>query len=99
MEVVQIIGNTNESTYADGIAYEIEKFEVSNGVNIKKIGVCYDKTPDINAKEIYHDYDAEAIICLHIKHPIEFVEVPKDRYVLWHGYDPTDPEYRPEESS
>ena len=78
MEVVQIIGNTNESTYADGIAYEIEKFEVSNGVNIKKIGVCYDKTPDINAKEIYHDYDAEAIICLHIKHPIEFVEVPKD---------------------
>ena len=78
MEVVQIIGNTNESTYADGIAYEIEKFEVSNGVKIKKIGVCYDKTPDINAKEIYHDYDAEAIIYLHIKHPIEFVEVPKD---------------------
>ena len=58
--------------------YEIEKFEVSNGVKIKKIGVCYDKTPDINAKEIYHDYDAEAIIYLHIKHPIEFVEVPKD---------------------
>ena len=78
MEVEQIIGNTNESTYADCVAYEIEKYEVSNGVKIEKIGVCYDKAPDINAKEIYHDYDAEAILSLHMNKSLGFVEVPKD---------------------
>lgn len=77
MEVKQIIGNANESMYADAVVYEIKNYEVNTGIKIKKLGVCYDKTPDMKAEKIYFTFDAKAILYLHIKRPIEFVKVPK----------------------
>lgn len=75
MGVNQIVGNTKEATYADNIAYSIEKYEQKNKLSVTSIGIAYDKHGDIDSEALYVDYAIEPLLQMHIGKDIKYVEV------------------------
>ena len=93
MGVNQIVGNTKEATYADNIAYSIEKYEQKNKLSVTSIGIAYDKHGDIDSEALYVDYAIEPLLQMHIGKDIKYIEVPDsvvNKYFAekdWTSYD------------
>ena len=77
MGVNQIVGNTKEATYADNIAYSIEKYVQKNMISVTSIGIAYDKHGDIDSEALYLDYAIEPLFQMHIGKDIKYIEVPE----------------------
>lgn len=93
MGIYQIVGNTKEATYADNIAYAIDKYEQTNKMSVTFIGIAYDKHGDTDAEALYVDYAIEPLLQMHVGKDIKYVEVPDNvinTYFIdkdWTSYD------------